>query len=158
MRDQPQYPGKPGASTPPAGALVFGIAGLVPFVGLAICIGLHVGIVPVLTAALQFYGAIVLAFLGGIRWGLTVNASRSHSSLLEYGLSILPPLVGWGAVFLPSLQMSFGVLAAAIVIWFAIEVLVPPPVYLPLWYGRLRGALTLGAALSLIAAAIFWPA
>jgi hypothetical protein len=156
MRDQPDRSGKPGAAMPPVGALLFGVAGLIPFVALAAGIAFHLGIVPVLTAALQFYGAIVLSFLGGIRWGLTINATRPHSSLFEYGISILPPLVGWGAIFLSSLQMSYGVLAGAIVLWFALEVLFPPPVFLPFWYGRLRGALTFGAALSLIAAAFFW--
>lgn len=142
-----------GLASAPAGALLFGFAGLLPFVVLALGIAFKAGNVAVMTAALQTYGAVTLSFLGGIRWGLAVRSE--NSSAAQYFLSILPVLVGWGAVFL-SLPLAYAVLAVGFCFWFIVEIAAPKPLAMPHWHRQLRGVLTFGAALSLIVAAIFW--
>lgn len=75
-------------------AALLTIAGAIPFAGLAI--GVAVLDPPTNATAglwLQTYSAVILSFLGGIRWGLTLARSDSNSGALA--LSVLPALAGW---------------------------------------------------------------
>jgi len=92
-------------SLPPL-AILLGLAGLIPF--LALGLG-SVGADPVraLEAAegLVGYGAVILAFLGGVHWGFTLG---EHNSLTggtpvrlvraRLALGVLPSLIGWSAI------------------------------------------------------------
>lgn len=144
-----------GLAASPRGALIVGLAGLIPFVALALGIALRIGNIPVMSAALLTYGGIILSFLGGIRWGFAVKAERGYSAFFQFGMSVLPALLGWWAMFLP-LPLGFGVLATGLAVWFVFERLSPAPSAVPSWYVALRAVLTLGAASSLILAAVFW--
>lgn len=98
----------------PTPAIVLGIAGLIPFVMLAI-VSLSVQN-PAESAryllALVGYGAVVLAFLGGVHWGfvlhpvlpegMTPDARRDAARL---GFGIVPSLIAWAALMTP----AFGV-------------------------------------------------
>jgi hypothetical protein len=77
------------------------------------------------------YGAVILSFLGGIRWGEAVV--RGHSSTLF--LSVLPSLAGFAALLIDSFTgiMILAAGFAAQAIWDFVE-----PGSLPIWFIRLR--------------------
>lgn len=90
-----------------AGVLPFAIATLfLVFVGKA-----H-PLQPVALDALKTYGAIILSFLGGIRWGLALEAIDRRAAARVHIVSVIPSLVGWVALFLPD-AMALAVLAVA---------------------------------------------
>ena len=91
-------------------------------------------------ALLQSYCAIILSFLGGIRWGLGM-VFRDGGSPRDLIASCLPPLVGWAAVFVP-VPYAFGLLAAAFAAQGAWDTFAVQGAVAPRWYGRLRILLT----------------
>jgi len=154
----------------PTPALVLGIAGLIPFIvcaALAWLPELGLSVIGNLTPssqasfmsnteiqqtavfALGAYGAIILSFLGGIRWG---NLVSSKTQLNHWGplfISVLPSLIAWPALLLPSVWM-LSVLAAGFVLQYAYDVEGVKQKILPVWFGRLRTILTTGAVFSLL--------
>lgn len=79
-------------------ALILTATGALPF--LAAAIGTSLLEPPTNATAglwLQTYAAVILSFLGGIRWGMALNAGGASSTALI--LSVLPALAGW--VILP---------------------------------------------------------
>ena len=90
----------------PQPALVYGAAGLVPFVFPPLAILLNGAFLPNLAFVQLAYGASILSFLGGIKWGFAIpdnghqklswdNLGQSVSlSLVAFGSLILPPWVG----------------------------------------------------------------
>src|SRR5688500_12317815 len=95
--------------------VILGIAGLIPFVGLAAALVLRtrpLGLDPELVAAtLVAYGAATLAFLGGVRWGLALRHPTGLGARPELAASVLPPLAAWAALLLEP-QVALVVLAA----------------------------------------------
>ncbi len=141
--------------TIPPEPLLLGLAGLLPFWGLAL--GLSVTPVAGWTTAqfalaLATYGAVIVSFLGGIRWGLA-TASARQASAGQYGLAVLPSLAAWGALALPVVPR----LALLGIVALALGPLDTPLVtagLAPAWYGRLRLMLSAGAGAALLAAAL----
>ena len=155
----------------PTPALVLGIAGLIPFITCAVlvCIPqiassllgnlLSPSDADALSSnaiqqnavfALGAYGAIILSFLGGVRWG---NLLNSKTQLRYWGplfFSVLPSLVAWPALLLPTAWM-LSVLAAGFVLQYAYDVEGVRQKILPAWFGRLRTILTTGAIISILA-------
>jgi hypothetical protein len=134
-------------------AWLLGLAGLLPFAGAALAVhaapeawtGFAKG-------TLIAYGAVILAFLGAVHWGLALRAPEAEAGANEQRLvfGVLPALVGWVAMLLPEtaavLLLAGGILAtAAIEQAGAGRGLVPGP------YMRLRWVLSAGAALCLMA-------
>ena len=136
----------------PSAALSVGLAGLVPFVVAASAQWITLTWVERdwALAAGMIYGAIVLSFTGGIRWGTAIGPYGSARQREEFGLSLIPPLAGWTALLLPSIPglclLMAGFLAQAM--W---DVTTVENGRLPPWFGKLRLGLTAGAVLSLIA-------
>lgn len=91
------------------------LSGVIPF-ALATLFLVFVGkghpLQPVAVDALKTYGAVILSFLGGIRWGLALEATDRRFAAWVHVASVIPSLVGWFALFLPD-AMAFGVLAVA---------------------------------------------
>jgi Protein of unknown function (DUF3429) len=85
----------------PAVAILLGLAGLVPFIGCGLGAMARDGEGDRMLAALIAYGAVMLAFLGGMQWGFALlaggNARRQRWRLV---LGVLPPLVGWLALLI----------------------------------------------------------
>lgn len=78
-------------------AHAFTIAGLVPFFGLGYYIfeGLSAPITPdKALLAFKSYSAVILAFLGGIHWGLALKIDRVGPMSL-YVSSVLMSLIAW---------------------------------------------------------------
>jgi hypothetical protein len=146
----------PNPKTPraPVAAWALGLAGLIPFVALALLVALNPRIKEEAASALLAYGAIILSFLGGIRWGFTV-LEEGTAGFKAYGLSVVPSLVAWVAA-LSGGPGGLLILALALGLWYAVEYGAPPSITLPGWYLRLRLLLTAIAALSLAVAAVSW--
>jgi hypothetical protein len=135
------------------GARQIGFLGLVPFLLLSVwLISLspdHVwraGTVSLLIA----YGAVILSFLGGIRWGMAMirPAERSRRDL---ALAMGPALIAWVSVATPA-PYAFAVLAAAFAAQGASDTLAAHGGTAPRWYGRLRTTLTVIVVATMILA------
>ncbi len=100
------------------------------------------------------YGAVVMSFLGGVRWGAEMTR-RDKPRFGELLSSIIGVLIGWMLVIAyfqwrPD-KALFLVMAAALVLHYVLDVMSGE---MPLWYRRLRVWPTLGAVLSLAVA--YW--
>ncbi len=137
---------------PPA-PLVLGLGGLIPFWALALGViaGGVAGFGPGrLALALAAYGAIIVSFLGGIRWGFAV---REGDGGLQYAISVVPSLLAWATLAAPA-QWRLALLGIlALVMWPADQALVRAGIA-PAWFGRLRMILSLGAGAALLVGAL----
>jgi hypothetical protein len=124
------------------------ITGYIPFLLLALGLVFiaetspwHAG----LADAFRTYSAVILSFLGGIRWGLGIGGERPDAR--DIALSVLPSLAGWFALFLPA-QASVAILLLCFCgqgAWDSISIHggKGPP-----WFAGLRITLTLLVALA----------
>ena len=138
-------------SLPPL-ALVLGLAGLVPF---AAC-----GYGAVSTygepaaQALAAYGAVILAFLGGVHWGLALPEPSGRGANARIGFGVVPSLIGWVALLLVVAVSAEAGLALLVVGFAALTVVearaakacLMPPGYMALRYALSAGVITILAA------------
>ena len=132
---------------PPA-PLLLGLAGLIPFWALAIGLLAHgaFGMAPVrLDAALATYGAIIVSFLGGIRWGLAVPAGDPGAN---YAVSVVPSLAAWAILAAPEPWRLAGLGLVALALG-PIDLGLVRSGMAPAWFGRLRIILSVGAGIAL---------
>lgn len=128
---------------PPA-AKWLGIAGLIPFVGLTLIVADVADLQhDQALAALVAYGALILTFLGGAQWGLSISEPDDRGATwCRLSISVLPSLVSWAALLMSS---SAGLITLAIS--FAMVLIVDVAWYRqgrsPEWYVRLRIGLSL---------------
>ncbi len=130
----------------PRGLKLLGWAGTLPFiiaVGIAV---LEPGLRTSAVAAFIAYGAVILSFLGGTRWGSGM-ASGAHP--LRFLESVIPSLLAFAALLLVH-EPGHGLLllAAGFLAWALIDVFDPR---WPIAYRRMRLAIT-GLVLALHAA------
>jgi hypothetical protein len=142
----------------PRAAKYLGAAGIIPFVAIAIT-------GPFLTdplknsafLALIAYGAVILSFLGGIHWGLSIATSRDRgtggASFRRLGVSVLPALIGWVALIVDPLIGIF-ILAISFGLVLAVDLDASRKGQAPAWYPSLRCPLTLGVIASLLIGAL----
>ena len=140
--------------------LGLGLAGLIPFWALAIGLSLRgaFGLTPeLLESALATYGAIILSFLGGIRWGLAVAADAGENGSSEhkanYVISVVPSLLAWAALAAPE-PWRLGLLALIAAALGPIDLGLVRAGITPVWFGRLRLILSTGAGVALAFAAL----
>ena len=138
----------------PAPALVLGLAGLIPFAACSIIMLIVPEAKEQLGPALTFYGAAILSFLGGIRWGFAVIADQK-ADWNGYGLSVVPSLVAWVSAIISGPE-GLLVLAIALALWLLAERSSLPGSLIPAWFFRLRILLTVIAVMCLTAAALAW--
>jgi Protein of unknown function (DUF3429) len=85
----------------PAAPLALTLAGVLPFAAGA-GVMLAAADQPILKAqaglVLLVYGAVILSFLGGLRWGAEIAARDEAPRAGILGLSVLGSLAGWGLV------------------------------------------------------------
>lgn len=93
-----------------------------------------------LADAFKMWSAVVLSFLGGIRWGLAMRAEPADARTL--GVATFGAVFGWGAMFLPDLW-CMPVLMVAYGAHGAWDSLAAFRGEAPGWYGNLRIVLTL---------------
>ncbi len=121
-------------------AWFLGYAGLIPFLGLAGAAAAGFEGYP--TAAwFNLYSAVILSFLGGIRWGVCAASSTPLSA--DLWLSIVVSLAAWGALLLPG-GWTVPALLAGHVITGILDQVQPPAGQRP-WLKALRLRLSAGA-------------
>jgi hypothetical protein len=147
-------------ATLPRPAAILGAMGLLPFVACAVQIATGQPLGPRLIGpalyALTIYGAVVLSFLGGIQWGLSVGSADRSDGWRRYGLSVVPSFIAWAGVWLGG-RNGLIMLAAGIGVWTLYELWSTGLGEAPSWYGRLRATLSGVSIASLGAAAYYGP-
>lgn len=134
-------------------ARLLGFAGLIPFYAGSVGVWLAHHPFDMMAHKAQIsYGAIILAFLGAVHWGVVLRMPYGvPRAMLVWG--VVPPLVGWAALgFGPPLAhgiMMLGFLAA-----FLADRRVSLSGLTPPWYGRLRLMLTTLVLLALAASGL----
>jgi len=119
------------ARLPPT-AVALGVAGLIPFIGL--------GIATLTTAspvvadrylyALVGYGAVMLAFLGGVHWGFVLHPAALPEQMspderrdaTRLGLGVVPSLIAWAALLMPAFAIPEVGLAVLIAGFLAVVI------------------------------------
>ncbi len=149
--------------TPPA-PLLLGLAGVGPFAAAAA--GVFVfggdevdGRAQLSLALLVLWGGLVLAFLGGTRWGRALGPEFPPPGAVTLMSAVFPSIIAWVAVAVALPPVSQPVLGISILIGGFVHMLlwdlkgVRQGLW-PDWYQALRIVLTLGAAMALIAGAV----
>ncbi len=137
-----RFPGQ-GLERPPPVTWVYGGLGLIPFFGGAVAAVLLPGL-PRIVAQLELiaYGALILSFLGGGRWGLEIGRGPVRAVVIS--ASMLPTIVAFLlliAMGVPSPWRLVGLSLAFVAQWaWDVRSSDTPP-----WYPSLRHLLTLGA-------------
>ena len=142
----------PSASIPLV-PLGLGLGGLIPFWGLAIGVLAHgaFGLEPrALDLALATYAAIIISFLGGIRWGAVLGREGRGAT---YAGSIVPSLVAWACLSAPE-PWRLGLLGVVALALGPIDLGLVRDGLAPRWFGRLRLILGTGAGVALLLGAI----
>lgn len=136
----------------PWAARWLGGAGLIPFILSAALAYTAPDAVDRLRAADagMFYGAVILSFLGGIRWGLALGPQFARDRNLQIAISVVPSLVGWAALLVAPVIGAL-MLIAGFVGMLLLDALLGREGRAPDWFFGLRLILTTGAVLSLIA-------
>lgn len=137
----------------PTRALLGGLAGWIPFwapVALTVQASLT-GRSPAPELALYtLYGALILSFLGGVRWGRALASDRPDTAG-PWVLSLLPTCFGLAAILA---HWAFGpvsgiaLIIAGLIAQLAWDRHALRVGDLPAWYGQLRLILSLGAILA----------
>ncbi len=127
---------------------VLASAGYIPFVFLAVTLFVlrhdH-SLFPSVFDVFKTWSAVILSFLGGIRWGMGIN--RSLTDPREIIASTVPAVVGWFALFLPD-PLCVLILLLCYCAMGAWDTLTVNLGKAPVWFGKLRTVLTLLVAAS----------
>lgn len=139
-----------GTPAVPRVVLVYGLAGILPFLAPPVAALLWPEWRGIAGLVAALYGALILSFLGGARWGLAV--ARAVPGFAVVSLAMLPTLVGLALLLLPAERrgVQLAGLAAALLLHWLWDARAGG---LPQWYPRLRGMLTAGAVAGLLAMA-----
>ena len=147
-------------------AVILGIAGLIPFIAAAIATLSASDEIRALffVQLLVAYGAVILAFLGGVHWGFVLE-SPTLETLAPEGLAavtrrdtarmiggVLPSLVGWAALIvmlLGSPAAALAILIAGFVAFTAAEAELRRRTLVPAGYMWLRWGLSVVVVLVL---------
>lgn len=138
--------------TVPTAALFLGAAGALPFVAAAAGALLMESWRGPALLVLLTYGAVILSFLGGIRWGLAIAGARAGTAL-DLSISVAPSLAAWSALLLP-LQTGMLVLAVAFIVMLILDLAAARGGRAPAWYPRLRVPLTVVVVTTLAVGAL----
>jgi hypothetical protein len=101
--------------------------------------------------ALGVYAAVILSFLGAVHWGLYLaDPGHRAAGLPGPAWAVIPSVAAWGALLLP-LSLALPLLAAMFPLVLLVDRTSLPRHWVPGNYMAMRGYLTLGATLTLIA-------
>ncbi|MEO1531602.1 MAG: DUF3429 domain-containing protein [Pseudomonadota bacterium] len=148
-----QVPLMPGV---PAAAGWLGLAGLLPFFAGVLAVAM-LGDRPQGLAAqlLAGYGAVILSFMGGCRWGFAAAGMEpvsAPSPWFAYAASVVPSLYAWVVLVLPD-PWRMALLALGFLGLLGADYALTARGGAPAWWPALRLPLSLGAAGSLLLAA-----
>lgn len=135
----------------PKPALYLGFSGLIPFMSVPLLMAATQSFYPELAYAQVVYGAAIVSFLGGARWGFAIPAgSPAQPDWMNLGNSVIPSLLAWMA-----LLCKDNIMEGALVVMMGLGLslhydLTLLPGY-PSWFKAMRTVLTLVATFSLVA-------
>lgn len=126
--------------------------GAVPFVAMALS-----GVVSPEFAAARLggdtaflgYGAVILSFMGGVRWGRALSLEQPARAAEQMILSVAPSLTAWLALLM-NRPWSLLLLVAGFVLQAAWDMKAARNGLLPRWFGRLRLAISAIVVASII--------
>ncbi|XP_013774317.1 transmembrane protein 69-like [Limulus polyphemus] len=130
----------------PAAALTYGFLGLIPFLVPPFYIMSSEVYIPSLAFAQLAYGAVILSFLGGVRWGITLpEESIVKPDWQCLGYSVLPSLIAWVGLLLPDYLNTLTVIGG-----LGLAAYLDTTMYgYPPWFKALRFTLSFIALLAL---------
>jgi hypothetical protein len=134
----------------PRTVLVYGLFGLIPFAAPPLISLITPAHAEILGLVALVYGALILSFLGGARWGNEVTRPVPRFGVVS--LAMLPPICGLALLLATSLdrQAQLTAMAALLGLHFCWDA---ASTGLPGWYPRLRLLLTAAAIAALLAMA-----
>ena len=133
----------PGRDGIPVSALALGLAGVVPFwLPVAATVTSMPGLPAARAVAAQVvYGALILSFLGGVRWGAAIERKAGAARDLVLALAVLGCLAGFAAVLLPAVP-GLSLILAGLLLHAGWDAAAAARGELPDWFARLRLLLT----------------
>ncbi|XP_041696065.1 transmembrane protein 69 isoform X2 [Coregonus clupeaformis] len=135
----------------PKPALYLGLSGLIPFISAPFVMAVTETYLPEVAFAQVAYGASILSFLGGARWGFAIpETSPAKPDWINLANSVVPSLFAWLAMLFsdtitPAAMMV--IMGLGISLHYDLSLL---PTY-PSWFKALRTILSVVAFLSLVA-------
>lgn len=138
----------------PKPALHLGFSGLIPFLSAPLLMAATQSFYPELAYAQVVYGACVVSFLGGARWGFAIPAgSPAQPDWKNLTNSVVPSLLAWLALLCRD-DIAEGALVVIMGLGLSLHYdLTLLPGY-PAWFKAMRTVLTLVATFSLVATLI----
>jgi hypothetical protein len=118
----------------PASAILLSILALAPFIGCGLAaLGSDVAMADRMLTALIGWSALVLAFVGGLHWGLALHEPETEPPVApgskpgigrnaRIGLGVLPLILGWLALLLPLVAATWLALLLLIAAFIAVQV------------------------------------
>lgn len=137
----------------PRPALWLGLAGLIPFSGIALLLWLWPSEQRWLSPVLTGYGVVILSFMGGCRWGLAAAGMGDGTSVKMLTISVIPALYAWIVALLPDADAQV-LLALGLLVLLTADLMLARNGGAPSWWPALRWPLSLGASGSLLAGAM----
>ncbi|XP_061695073.1 transmembrane protein 69-like isoform X2 [Syngnathoides biaculeatus] len=138
----------------PRPALYLGFSGLAPFVAAPLFMATAQSFHPQVACAQMFYGACVVSFLGGARWGFAIpDGSPAQPNWMNLGNGVVPSLLAWLALLCRDNVVegtSVVLMGLGLSLHYDLTLL---PGY-PAWFKAMRTVLTLVATFSLVATLI----
>ncbi|KAM9844683.1 transmembrane protein 69-like [Aulostomus maculatus] len=135
----------------PKPAMYLGFCGLIPFLSSPLLMAVTQSFYPEVAYAQLVYGASIVSFLGGARWGFAIpDRSPAQPDWMNLGNSVVPSLLAWLALLC---RDNFVVGALVVIMGLALSLcydLVMLPGY-PAWFKAMRTVLTVVATISMVA-------
>lgn len=136
----------------PTPALVLGLSGVIPFLAPPLYMGMTGSFVASLAYSQVAYGAVILSFVGAVRWGMALSDNEVvRPNWINLGYSVTPSLIAWVALMMPTaLSLSTLILGLGGAAYMDITMY-----GYPAWFKAMRFLLTMTAILSLWTTLIF---
>lgn len=135
----------------PKPALYLGFSGLIPFISPPLVMAMSELYIPEIAYAQVAYGASIVSFLGGARWGFAIpDGSPAKPDWMNLTNAVVPSILAWIALLFrdsiteASLMVIMGL---GISLHYDLALL---PTY-PSWFKALRTVITVVATFSLVA-------
>ncbi|CBQ70007.1 conserved hypothetical protein [Sporisorium reilianum SRZ2] len=158
------------AQAVPQPALLWGSAGVIPYVSTAgasiwlarkehlVGLGLDKSMDSETASALLLhaqniqvgFGAVLLSFLGAIHWGFEFSKYGGRIGNARYAIGVLPLILGWPTTLLAPQMALIAQWASFVAVWF-IDLRATSAGWVPKWYSTYRFWLTLAVGSSIIA-------
>ncbi|TKY88248.1 hypothetical protein EX895_002958 [Sporisorium graminicola] len=158
------------AQAVPRPALLWGSAGVIPYVSTAgasiwlarkehlVSLGLDKSMDSETASALLLhaqniqvgFGAVMLSFLGAIHWGFEFSKYGGRIGNTRYAMGVLPLVLGWPTMLLAPQMALIAQWASFVAVWF-IDLRATSAGWVPKWYSTYRFWLTFAVGTSIIA-------